>query len=246
MERNKWLKITFVVAVLVFNGAFLLSSYMIIQNRIDRMNHQYSIDIHRDYRNETCLEIIDFAEEYDYGTLLNTTPRDSRRSFFITDPESRANYISQENIDHYSDYITHRKENYTKGQYHLEYSAESKMFNNIQLRLRSRRDPNEKRTGLYYGEEQLTFFPGVSSYLAYFNGTDLVTSGISDHYYSEETFEIEYNNCYVVRMRMEFSGKPKPDDGGGFIISQYAVFNQEGELSFLYNYRIDTGAATFL
>lgn len=232
--------ISIIVVILIF-GTITLITYFKIKDLQEKNNHYYLVEVERSSDENNGLDMIKLAEELDYCDMFNETQRDSGITTFLKDAEGRANFISKVNIDHYISQITQLEMNYSFGQYKLQYIAEARSFDTVELVLKSRKDPDCKNTGLYFEGEYVSFFPGIIHHIMYHNGSDYVEIDAFSPYYSDKTIDIFYNNCSLVEMKMDFSAKPKPDEGGGFEMWQYVIFNQKGDLLFFYNMRIDTG-----
>ncbi|MBN1389703.1 MAG: hypothetical protein JXA22_03565 [Candidatus Thermoplasmatota archaeon] len=195
----------------------------------------------RTSEDEEGLQMIQTAEGLDLGLILEVAPRDNGLIPMFKPAEGRANYISKENLDHYSGHITELEGSHTFGHYTMRYSATEKLLKVVVLRLRSGEDPDLRASGLYFNGRHISFGGGVVSNMLYNNGSNLVRIDMDDAYYCNSSVEIEYDNCHVIEMWLDYSARPKPDEGGGFEMKQFIILDGEGSLQFFYNTRIDTG-----
>ena len=232
--------ILFVSLIMISGMAGLI--YLRFREMDYESTHLYLIDIERTAQEENWTSYITRAEDIDYSILFNESQRDSGKMMMFKDAEPRANFISRENIDHYSTHIEDLRHNKTYGHYKMDYHATAEKVDNITLKLISRRDPDEsKRTGIYYNGRYVNFFPGTVSHIIYHNGSTLIETQWDYPYYKDESEEYYYEDCYIIEMKLEYSAKPEPDEGGGFEMSQIVILDMEGDLKFLYNYRLDIG-----
>jgi hypothetical protein len=241
MKRTMIKAIVVAVTMIFSIFTFSIITFIILYEPPPDYNHVYIIDVDRTSDNERGLEFIDSAERMDYGSYLEIEPRENTSYMGMKPAGPRANYISKENLDHYTDLINDHEDNHTFGQYKLEYTASSDKVIEIKLRFRARTDFEGQSSGLYFNGRNIRFYEGVASNLLYHNGTNLELSSVSSSNWMDEEFEITYYNCYIIEMRMYYSSKPRPDEGGGFELFQYVVIDNDGDLKFIYNVRYDTG-----
>lgn len=204
-------------------------------------NYQYTIDVNRTSEENVGMVMIKIAEGYNYSEIFNESPIDDGFIFMLKETEGRANFIYDDNLDHYLGRVRSLEENHTYGHYKVEYTAEARRFDEIELRLRSEHDPDYRSSGLYYGEDHVSFIEYMSSYFLYDNGTDLVQKNYIGPPDSDITYNRYYEDCFIIEMKLEYSAYSKPDEGGGFILGQYVVLSQSGDLLVFFNHRIDSG-----
>jgi hypothetical protein len=231
----------FVVLLMIIIFGTMTVLFLITRESPVDYNHVYIVDVDRTSDDYMGLESIDTAERIDYEDILEVEPLDDSSVYPLKPTESRANYISKENLDHYTDHINELEKDHTFGQYKLDYTASSDKVMEIQLRFRARTDFYGQSPGLYFNGRYIGFHEGAASNFIYHNGTDLEVSSVSSAYSMDEELVISYYNCYIIEMRLYYSTKQKPDEGGGFEMFQYVVIDNDGELKFFYNIRYDKG-----
>ena len=243
----KWKRLIIGITALLMLCFLVISAtvgivYLSIEEIKDRQNHLYIVDMEITSEDETGYDMIEASENLDYGKLFEKSPRDDGRRMMMKPAEGRANYISRENIDHYSDHIDELRINHTFGQYKLKYTVNAEKLNWAKLRIRANQDTDTTWSGLYTPERVISLTGYLfDSEIIYFNGSELDKVDISSGYYEAESLEILYEDCYLIEMFMYYSAKPKPKEGGGFEMYQYIVLNKEAELMFAFRSRIDYG-----
>jgi len=231
-----------ILLAIVAMGATSTLVYLSITNIQDERNHVYMVDLDRTSEDEEGLEMIGKAEKLELVTILNLSPRDEGLIPMFKPAEGRANFISSDNLEYYSNHIQELEGSHTFGHYTMEYSAVSIHASVAKLRFRSMNDRDQTASGLYFNGRRVAFWGGVMSNLLFNNGTSLEKVNVYNVNNYDETLEIEYRNCYVIEMKLDYSAKPKPDEGGGFEMHQYVILDSEGGLQFFYNSRVDTGS----
>ncbi len=238
-DRKVFLKLILILFLITVLLSTLYIGYYLVR---DAYNHVYVIDIDRTSTDKNGTGMIFTAEGIDYSALFNISPRGPGQSLLFKPTEDGANFISTENIDNYSARVEGRKDDHTFGHYKLKYKAMSMSFKDIELRLISRNFNEGNGTGLYVGNRTIKIQgAGLGVHTAYFNGSVLSVIDAFDSYYWDESLNITYHDCHFIEMTMEYSTKPKPDEGGGFFLKQYVVLDEEGALMFVHLYRYDTG-----
>ncbi len=225
----------FITVVLI---SILIVGFLMVR---DASNHMYVIDIDRSSSDENGTVMIIAAENIDYSTIFNISSREEDNSFLLKPAEERANFISTENIGHYSDHIKELRKNHTFGRYRLVYTASSTRMDKVELKLISMKENYGNGTGLYVGDRSIKLLESMRTNIIFWNGSGLNDIKATDPYYQDVSFMITYTNCSFIEMWMDYDAKPKPDEGGGFEMKQYVVLDESGNLLFMYNWRIDTG-----